>query len=392
MSETLSEGAGRLGSELGRVLLSNGSMAPEWAETFEAVPRAAFTPDVAWAFDMATGRNAAVDRSEAPDAWSTAVGADVPLVTQWDDGDHTGTDPGSVATSSLSMPSVVMSMLGDLDVRPGMKVLDLGTGPGWNAALLAQRIGSRNVVSVEVDESVSQRARHRLTRHGLWPELVTGDGQLGWPKGGPYDRIIATYGVRDIPRAWVRQTGPGGVIVAPWGTDFSALDAVVRLTVGDGNAASGHFTRMVEFMKARSQRLAFPEHAAYVPEFPGGADAKHRTTLAADDLGDRWSVQRFVIGLAVPHLTHVAQQQGDDTTTAWFYGLTDRSWAAVRWERASTTVYQAGPRRLWQAVERALAWWERQGRPELTRFGLTVEYTRCTPWLDSPDNPVPQQL
>ncbi|BFV58209.1 methyltransferase domain-containing protein [Kitasatospora sp. CMC57] len=385
------EGTDRPGSELGRFLLSTGHMSPDWAGTFNAVPRSLFTPPRVWSHDMATGRSVLVDRDTDPAAWQTATEANVPLVTQFDDGEHDGPDPGTVPTSSLSMPSVVMSMLRDLDVKPGMRVLDAGTGFGWNAALLAHRLGSRQVVSIEYDQNVSAMAAENMTRAGLAPELVTGDGQLGWPKGGPYDRIIATYGVRKIPQAWIRQSQTGGVILAPWGTDFSPLDAVVKLHVGPDDTASGHFTEMVEFMKSRNQRLAFPEHAAYVPEFPGNADTKYRTTLTADDLGGRWAVQRFVAGLAVPDVTHLVHHQDEDTTVAWFYSLSDRSWAAVVWrkDQPEITVYQAGPRRLWQAVERALNWWHDQDRPALTRFGLTAGPDGTVPWLDNPDNPVP---
>nr|WP_106437989.1 methyltransferase domain-containing protein [Kitasatospora sp. SID7827] len=366
-------------------------MSPDWADTFNAVPRSLFTPSRVWSHDMATGRSALVDRDTDPAAWQAATEADVPLVTQFDDGEHDGPEPGTVPTSSLSMPSVVMSMLRDLDVKPGMRALDAGTGPGWNAALLAHRLGSQQVVSVEYDQDVSATAAENMARAGLAPELITGDGQLGWPKSGPYDRIIATYGVREIPQAWIGQSRTGGVILAPWGTDFSPLDAVVKLRVAPDDTASGHFTEMVEFMKSRNQRLAFPEHASYVPEFPGNADTKDRTTLTADDLGGRWAVQRFVTGLAVPDVTHLVHHQDEDTTVAWSYSLSDRSWAAVVWrkDQPETTVYQAGPRRLWQAVEQALTWWHDQGRPGPARFGLTVGPDGTVPWLDHPDHPVP---
>ncbi|WP_141726977.1 methyltransferase domain-containing protein, partial [Streptomyces niveus] len=75
-----------------------------------------------------------------------------------------GTEPGVVATSSASMPSVVAAMLRDLDVSDGMRVLEIGTGTGWNAALLAHRLGSGNVVSVEIDAEVVARARAALGR------------------------------------------------------------------------------------------------------------------------------------------------------------------------------------------------------------------------------------
>ncbi len=391
MTDALSEGVDRPGFELGRSLLSNGSMSPEWADTFEAVPRALFAPDTVWSHDMASGQSVAVNRRTDPEGWADAINANVPLITQWDGRKHEGTDPGTVSTSSISMPSLVTSMLRDLDVRPGMKVYEGGTGPGWNAALLAHRLGSAQVVSVEYDEEVSKAARLNLARAGLRPELVTGDGASGWPKGGPYDRAIFTYGLRAIPTAVMRQLRIGGVILAPWGTDFTALDAVVKLTVDDDGTASGPFTQMVEFMKARNQRLDFPEHSAYVPEFPGNADTSYLTALMPEDLGGYWDVRRFYLGLAVPDATHVVHQQDEDTTTAWFYGLTDRSWAAVVWRKgdAVTSVYQSGPRQLWRSVERALDWWEEQGRPALERFGLTVDMGKHVAWLDTPDNVVP---
>ncbi|MGW2541750.1 protein-L-isoaspartate(D-aspartate) O-methyltransferase [Kitasatospora sp. NPDC001574] len=388
------EGTDRPGSELGRFLLSNGSMSPDWVASFNAVSRALFVPDVAWKWDEDQGRSVAIDRNVDQAAWFDAVNSNVPLVTQWDDGAHQGDDPGHTSTSSTSQPNVVMSMLQTLDVRPGMRVYEGGTGTGWNCGLLAHRLGARQVVSVEYDAIVADQARRNLARAGLTPDVIAGDAQLGWPKGGPYDRFIATYGVRSIPSAWIRQAQTGAVIVAPYGTEYSHRDAVVKLTVHDDDTVSGPFTELVGFMKDRGSRRPFPEHAAYVPEFPGSADTSYVTTRTADDLGGSWDVRGFYLGLAVPDVTHVIHHQDDDTTTAWFYGLKDRSWAAVVWrkDQPATTVYQAGPRRLWQAVERALGWWEDQSRPGVERFGLTVDLGEHIPWLDNPENPVPRQM
>ncbi|MFD4771696.1 hypothetical protein [Streptomyces niveus] len=99
-----------------RSLLDSGALGADWADTFRAVPRAWFLPDLIWAYDMGTGRSVPVSRAGEPDAWERAAYANVPLVTQWDDGRHSGTGPGVVATSSASMPSVVAAMLRDLDV------------------------------------------------------------------------------------------------------------------------------------------------------------------------------------------------------------------------------------------------------------------------------------
>jgi protein-L-isoaspartate O-methyltransferase len=394
VTDTLAEGTDRPSTELGRSLLSNGSMSPDWVPAFNAVPRSLFVPDLAWAWDEKYGRSTAIDRASDGTGWLEAVNSNVPIVTQWDDGQHVGNEAGSVSTSSTSQPGVVMSMLRDLDVQSGMRVMEAGTGTGWNCGLLAHRLGSRQVSSVEVDETVAARARAALRRAGLDPEVITGDGQLGRPTGGPYDRIVCTYGVRQIPRAWIRTVRTGGIILAPWGTAYGHRDAVVKLTVNEDETASGHFTQLTGFMQDRGSRTPFPEHSAYVPEFPGDADTAHITTRTADDLGHDWDIRRFFTGLAVPNVTHVIHHQDEDTTTAWFYGLTDKSWAAVvrRKDQPETTVYQAGPRRLWHAVERALDWWEASGRPGIERFGLTVAHGEQTAWLDQPNNLVPLQL
>ncbi|MGR4880645.1 hypothetical protein ACIPUC_14645 [Streptomyces sp. LARHCF249] len=80
----------------------------------------------------------------------------------------------------------------------------------------------------------------------LYAEAVTGDALAGHPDRGPYDRLPCTFGVRSIPRAWVEQVRPGGVIVAPYGTHYSSRDAAARLTVhADGTASGGPFATAV---------------------------------------------------------------------------------------------------------------------------------------------------
>ncbi|MEW2581248.1 methyltransferase domain-containing protein [Streptomyces syringium] len=234
-----------------------GALTTRWAPVRSAVPRAAFLPRVIWAHDLVTDELTVYDRDRDPHGWQAAADSDDPLVTQWDDGHHSGTGRGKMATSSSSMPSLVVRMLTDLDPRPGQRVLEIGTGTGWNAALLAQHLGAGNVVTIEVDPALAEAARAALQRAGLPVEAVHGDGFAGYPAGAPYDRIIATCGLRSIPYAWIEQTRPGGVILVPWGTPFSPTEALARLTV-DGATASGRFTRPVTFMNLRDQRRTTP--------------------------------------------------------------------------------------------------------------------------------------
>ncbi|MFC1420371.1 methyltransferase domain-containing protein [Streptacidiphilus cavernicola] len=365
-------------------------MTPDWVESLKAVPRALFLPTLMWAHDMTTGESVPVSRTDDPDEWQRQAFTDVPIVTQWDDGEHEGTEPGSLSTSSASMPSVVTSMLRDLDVKPGLRVLEIGTGTGWNCALLAHRLGSENVVSVEVDGAVAAQARTNLSRAGLHPDVIRGNGELGWQRDAPYNRIIATAGVRSVPPAWLAQTRPGGVILAPWGTHYGNEDALVRLTVNEDGSASGPFLRPVAFMKLRDQRLDWERFSDYVSAFPGDA-IRSTTRLTPNDLGSQYETARFVTGLVVPDLAHVVNQPDADTTNAWFFDLTSRSWAAVvfRTGEPFATAYQSGGRQLWDEVEQALTWWAREGRPELDQFGLTVlPDGEQRPWLGDPMNTI----
>ncbi|MCQ8831112.1 methyltransferase domain-containing protein [Streptomyces malaysiensis] len=383
------EGIDRPGrAALGRVLLGAGAMGEGWAPTFAAVDRAAFLPELMWPFDTRTQKAVAVDKAEEPDAWFAAADSDAPIVTQWDDGEHTGPGPGRVSTSSSSMPSVVYALLRDLAVDEGMAVLDVGTGTGETAGALAHRCGGRKVTTVEVDPSVSRHAGARLDTAGLHPHVVLGDGAKGCAGNAPYDRVLATVGVREIPGAWIEQTRPGGLIVAPWGTHYTHADAVARLVVRRDGTASGRFTGPVEFMKLRGQRLSLPPHKHYVMDEDGGADASTTGIPEGEFLTPPYSALPFALGLRVRHCVQVVAAPHEGARAVWFYGLTDRSWACVvfREGEAEARVWQAGERRLWDEVEAAYGWWVGHGRPDHARFGLTVGPGPAgrRVWLDDP--------
>ncbi|MFF4606848.1 methyltransferase domain-containing protein [Streptomyces sp. NPDC001339] len=380
--------------ELGRILLDAGSMTSDWMPTYEAVPRSAFLPDLMWPHDMESGRNSAVDKTLAPEAWQEYADSNQPIVTQWDDGAHDGPEPGKSFSSSSSMPSLVFSMLADLDVEPGQRVLEIGTGTGWNAALLAHRLGAANVVTIEVDGTVASEAQQSLDRFALPVEVVHGDGFLGYAKRAPYDRIIATCGLRKVPFAWVEQSSPGGVILVPWGTCYGPSEATARLMVAeDCRSASGPFTRPVAFMRMRSQRRPRPRHDEYVPaEALTGVEKSTTQTSEHDFSGTgAFDAAGFAMGLRVPDVAHLADRKREGKRAVWFYGLSDKSWAVVvfRDDCKEAKVYQSGPRHLWDEVEAAHRWWVEQKRPGFHRFGLTVDADGERTWLDSPDNPVP---
>lgn len=121
------------------------------------------------------------------------------------------------AVSSASSPNIVATMLEQLDVHPGHRVLEIGAATGINAALLAELVGpTGSVVTIELDEDLADGARTGLAAAGYdQVEVICGDGALGDPSGKMFDRIIVTAGAWDISAAWWQQLSVDGRIVVP---------------------------------------------------------------------------------------------------------------------------------------------------------------------------------
>jgi protein-L-isoaspartate(D-aspartate) O-methyltransferase len=125
-------------------------------------------------------------------------------------------DSDGAAVSSASAPGTVAGMLQQLDVHPGHRVLEIGAGTGYNAALLAYLVGpSGSVTTIEYDEVVASAARAALSDLGDVVTVVHGDGMLGDPGGQVFDRIVVTAGAWDIPAAWWEQLAEDGLLVVP---------------------------------------------------------------------------------------------------------------------------------------------------------------------------------
>ncbi len=119
--------------------------------------------------------------------------------------------------SSSSQPSLMADMLEALDIRKGMRVLEIGAGTGYNAALMAELTHAPgNVYSVDIQEDIVEQCQANLSEAG-YPDIhvIHGDGGYGYAPAAPYDRIIVACQAWDIPPAWVEQLEKGGVILIP---------------------------------------------------------------------------------------------------------------------------------------------------------------------------------
>jgi protein-L-isoaspartate(D-aspartate) O-methyltransferase len=127
------------------------------------------------------------------------------------------TDEGGLPVSSSSQPAIMAIMLEQLGVAAGQRVLEIGTGTGYNAALMSHLVGPEGmVVTVDIDPDLADRARANLLAAG-YPGVIVicGDGGFGAPEFAPYDRIIVTAGASDLAPEWLAQLSPGGRIALP---------------------------------------------------------------------------------------------------------------------------------------------------------------------------------
>jgi protein-L-isoaspartate(D-aspartate) O-methyltransferase len=132
------------------------------------------------------------------------------------------------AAQTISQPYIVARMIQLLRPRPAMRVLEIGTGSGYQAAVLAQL--GMTVVTIERIEELAREARQRLDR--IMPhaaiQVITGDGSIGYPPAAPYDGIIVTAAAPRIPEAYREQLVDGGRVVIPLGNRRHQTLSVVQ--------------------------------------------------------------------------------------------------------------------------------------------------------------------
>ncbi|MFJ5115287.1 methyltransferase domain-containing protein [Streptomyces sp. NPDC088551] len=364
-------------------LTRGGYLSPTWRAAFTRVDRERFIPDRIWI--RGDDGYHPLDRATDPDRWHALVHDDQALVTQVEDNGH---DTALIPSSSASMPRVVATMLDALAVTDGQTALEIGTGTGYNAALLSERLGGRHVVSIEVDPRVADTARANLKTAGYAPTVITGDGGLGCPSYAPYDRVIVTCALHTVPYPLVEQTAPGGVIVLPWGTGLYN-GVLLRLVAGGDRTASGPVIGDSAFMWNRSES-PHRNVMATVKE----QDRATATRTCLDPrlvLGDENAA--FTAGILVPDCRYSVGHGPDGEFTLWLADHATGSWASVDYvpDTAAYDCRQYGPRGLWSEVEAAYAWWRSAGSPDRTRYGLTVNAAGQRLWLDSPDTLVPER-
>jgi protein-L-isoaspartate(D-aspartate) O-methyltransferase len=241
-----------------------------------------------------------------------------------DDAIVTKRDEAGQPISSSSQPAIMAIMLDQLDLAPGHRVLEIGAGTGYNAALISHIVGpSGRVTSVDIDPELVVTAREHLARAGFGEvTVVCADGAGGDPEHAPYDRIIATVGVSDLAPAWLAQAVPQARIVVP--LDVRGIQVSVAFERAAPAAPGGPWTSRslapCGFMRMRGS-LAGPERVVLLA--PG------LSLLLPDGTPEvnGEAVAELLAGPAVPHPTGV---RAGSAQVTWGLGL----WLAAREPRS----------------------------------------------------------
>ncbi|MEF9886870.1 protein-L-isoaspartate O-methyltransferase [Streptomyces sp. P9-A4] len=274
---------------------------------------------------------------------------------------------GGVMTAMSSTMGLTASLLQQLDLRPGQRVLDVGTGAGVTAAVECFVCGDAGVVTLDIDPHVTAAARDRLYALGFRPAAVTGDGTAGWADEGAYDRIFVSFAVRRVPKALVAQLTPGGLALMTLGTSspsWPGLAVIRRLpdrtveaelrAVEFGHRAGAGFDRL--FLSARFRATIAAAD---------GWTQRSRLAPPADTARGMW--------LALDHLhPGLVRHFGAEDLTI---GAPEcRSWMRVneagyrRWD-----VTTCGPRDIWAEIQDVAGRWRAAGEPDVYRLHFDTD-------------------
>jgi protein-L-isoaspartate(D-aspartate) O-methyltransferase len=303
------------------------------------------------------------------DAWLRAVYANQPVVTAFDE-DNT-------PTSSSSSPDAMAFMLEALQLGPGMRVLEIGTGTGYNAALLAHIVGDpHKIFTVEIDTALAGRAQHILDRvSGEGITVYAGDGLHGYVPGAPYDRIIATGSYHKVPLDWLDQLQPGGMLVMNLRGHLGACAFLKIVKAGPGRAAHGTLLAGSDFMVLRDAQYPSYRVTDLVARFLGRPALEQRTfTSTKFDPALLWDHRlEFLLQLTFPEM-YFTSVHVEPICPCLIDTATDTMLVFHPLERQGEWLVEIkGQEQLWNRVAQAYGWWVDAGGADIDGYRLDID-------------------
>jgi len=350
-------------------------------QAFLAIPRHAFL-DHLYLRDATSKalKNRLVQAPPANDeaawqAWLRTIYANEALIT--------AVDSVGLPTSSSSAPNIMAAMLEALNVQPGQRVLEIGTGTGYNAALLAWLVGNPHLVfSIEIAPELAQAAQRKLDEV-IGPGIIVyaGNGLHGYPPGAPYDRIIATGSCGTVPLPWLEQLRDGGLLVMNLRGRVNAGSMVRLEKIGDrpSLAAQGKFLSVSSFMvlhdgdqnecASPGKLLATYRNLPVQTSFSVSSQEFDPTFLWDSHFG-------FLLDMVLPHACFAGMN--DERTQTFIPCLIDeasKTMLAFRSteQKDSRLLDVRGDPGVWERLLETYRWWLESGRPSISDYTLKID-------------------
>ncbi|GAA2313254.1 hypothetical protein Scani_79210 [Streptomyces caniferus] len=276
---------------------------------------------------------------------------------------------GGVITSMSTVMSLTASLLQELDLRPGHRVLDIGTGAAVTAAVACHICGDTGVVTLDRDQHIAVAAQARLGALGYRPAVVSGSGEDGWPERAPYDRIFVSFALPCVPGALVDQLAPGGRMLMHITTTSPSWPALAVISRCPDGRVSSHL-RAVEFAhRAGHGRKQIFLSAAFreriTARSAGSAEARAFRSAGVPPSDE---ARGFWLALDALH-PGLVRHRGVDDLVIGAPGC--GSWMAARPDKTGTwAVTASGPRDIWAEIRETTVRWRVAGEPEVYRLEL----------------------
>jgi len=265
--------------------------------------------------------------------------------------------------SSTSQPALVAHMLELLELELGMKVLEIGAGTGYNAALMQEIVGEEGrITTIDIQEDVVRQTRRLLKAAGYDRiEVIAGDGARGHPEGAPYDRIVATVGCPDISWAWAEQLSAGGFMLIPLQHGGVYCDPLVKLKKVSNYHLRGRVVGWSGFMTIRGELSARCVWEALEAERDDPPDRQFPTFPAFKEASGAWLDFHYFLALC-----DLKTYMGSNS-----FGIFDsKSEGLVAVTPEGIRLW--GDEALYEGLKRIYSRWEQLGRPKLTDWHVEL--------------------
>lgn len=283
--------------------------------------------------------------------------------------------------SSSSQPSFMAAQLESLDLRAGQHVLEIGTGTGYNAALLSLLVSSTGqVVSIDINEAFVNKAQSHLQQAGYNNVIaIPGDGWVGEASHAPYDRILATCGVRTIPHSWLQQLQQDGVLIV--NVLLKLASVFVRLERIDVNIFRGKFLPLdAAYMEMRQSDTAMKQAKRRGTNWSKYDALPHFDIPIADGNGIALfnnPAYCLLLQSISPGTSKHYRWLDNDEHMAFYLMNYAEPYAAVHFQEKCLTVY-GNATQLVEEIRESMAFYQEQGCPDISAYELQIVDEQAT--------------